>query len=384
MEEKGSVMKPGPHLVNPANGGRGPTAFQPGRTPVAEVGAGPSHGSCLTLEDPDSNRISECTNTILMQTLETKGLIEPQAVNQALTQYPHQASYSVPVSVGRQNLWCLLDSGCTTNVLSWCLFDTFSASLRDGLEVQTHRETKADGTRMKFLGLIPLEFVLKGVPMREVFAVRPIQEDAILAMPFLYTHQCTMVLGTPEVYVDGKRISCAEKYEKEWPIDQQETQQYLAQRVVKPIVRGQHATSRDIPTIDRGRVKGEAKGRRDPIRKGSWVEESKAVPRRPMWGWEPPVERAVEGFTPEHWGRGQSEPKVEDQSALEWEPLARGRGGSPEDITAAQTPPGEVVTGCSYGARQQTEQRKNAHSHGPSIERESTPPCQVMIVRLGI
>ena len=94
----------------------------------------------------------------------------------------------------------------------------------------------ADGTRLTFLGLITLEFELKGVPMSEVFAVGPIQEDATLGMPFLYTHQCTMVFGTPEVYIDGRRISCAEKYGQKWPINRQETLQYPAPRVVELIV----------------------------------------------------------------------------------------------------------------------------------------------------
>ena len=76
----------------------------------------------------------------------------------------------------------------------------------------------ADGTR-----LITLEFELKGVPMTEVFAVGPLQEDAILGIPFLYTHHCTMAFGTPEVYIGGRRISCAQKYGQQWPIDHQET-----------------------------------------------------------------------------------------------------------------------------------------------------------------
>ena len=70
----------------------------------------------------------------------------------------------------------------------------------------------AYGTKLTFLGLIMLEFKLKEVPMKEVFAVGPIQKDAILGMPFLYTHQCSMVFRTPEVYINGRRISCAKKF----------------------------------------------------------------------------------------------------------------------------------------------------------------------------
>ena len=77
----------------------------------------------------------------------------------------------------------------------------------------------ADGTRLTFLGQITLQIELKGVLMREVFAVGPMQQDVILGMPFLYAHQCTLVFGTPEMYIDGRRISCTEKYGRRWPID---------------------------------------------------------------------------------------------------------------------------------------------------------------------
>jgi len=51
----------------------------------------------------------------------------------------------------------LLDTGCTTNLLSWRLFDIFGAQERAGFELHkgTH-DTLADGSCIPFYGIITL------------------------------------------------------------------------------------------------------------------------------------------------------------------------------------------------------------------------------------
>ena len=136
----------------------------------------------------------------------------------------------------------------------------------------------ADGTRLTILGLITLEFELKGVLMRNVFAVGPSQKDAILGMPFLYTHQCTMVFGTPEVFIDGRRISCAEKYRQRGPIDQQETRQYPAPRMVEPVTLTRSATGGSASTTGGNGVRRVDMGGMDPDIRNICVDECDTAP----------------------------------------------------------------------------------------------------------
>ena len=69
-----------------------------------------------------------------------------------------------------------------------CVFDELPQHYQDLLEPRVTRGTMADGTQLTFLGLIALELRLKGVPLKEIFVVGPVQEDIISGMPFLSMH----------------------------------------------------------------------------------------------------------------------------------------------------------------------------------------------------
>ena len=128
------------------------------------------------------------------------------------TSRPHQDSCFVPGKIGGRNLQCLLDSGCTTNILSKHVFDRLPSRLRDQLEARQIHGAMADGTQMALYGIIRLELRLSGLKIEEVFVVGQINEDVILGMPFLVERQCTMNFGIPVVSIEGKELRCTYRH----------------------------------------------------------------------------------------------------------------------------------------------------------------------------
>ena len=61
---------------------------------------------------------------------------------------PHQDSYFLPGKIGGRNVQCLLDSGCTTNILSKHVFDWLPSVLKDRLEARRTHGALADGTQI--------------------------------------------------------------------------------------------------------------------------------------------------------------------------------------------------------------------------------------------
>ena len=73
---------------------------------------------------------------------------------------PHQDSYFLPGKIGGRNLQCLLDSGCTTNILSKHVFDRLPTRFKEQLEAKKTHGALADGTQISFYGLIRVELRL--------------------------------------------------------------------------------------------------------------------------------------------------------------------------------------------------------------------------------
>jgi len=108
--------------------------------------------------------------------------VQPQRVR---TQ-PHGNSYFLPVKIAGRAATFLLDSGCTTNLISRQLFDTLSAKVRCELEpYDGEYGTLADGSCIPFSGIIELTGRVRDQAIQETFIVSQLKEDAILGMPFL-------------------------------------------------------------------------------------------------------------------------------------------------------------------------------------------------------
>ena len=63
----------------------------------------------------------------------------------------------------------------------------------------------ADGTQLPFYGVLRLPLRVGDVKTEETFVVSRINEDAILGMPFLVAHNCTMEFDQPAVHIDGRQ-----------------------------------------------------------------------------------------------------------------------------------------------------------------------------------
>jgi len=99
---------------------------------------------------------------------------------------PHGDSYFLPGKVTGRDVTFLLDSGCNTNLLSQRVFNTLPFKKRQELAPYTGEPgTLADGSSIPFDGLIELTGHVRDQKIQEIFVIIPLEEDAILEMPFL-------------------------------------------------------------------------------------------------------------------------------------------------------------------------------------------------------
>jgi len=99
---------------------------------------------------------------------------------QAQTQ-PHGSSYFLPGKIADKPAIFLLDSGCTTNLLSRQFFDTLSAKIRSGLEpYEGDHGTLADVSCIPFYCIIELAGRMRNQTFQETFIVGQLNKDAIL------------------------------------------------------------------------------------------------------------------------------------------------------------------------------------------------------------
>jgi len=110
----------------------------------------------------------------------------PPDMNRSVSAQPHGISYFLPGKLAGKAATFLLDTGCTTNLLSRHLFDTLSAKDRANLEPYNGEHgTLAGGSCILFYGVIELTGSVRDQVISETFIVSQLKEDAILEMPFL-------------------------------------------------------------------------------------------------------------------------------------------------------------------------------------------------------
>jgi len=85
---------------------------------------------------------------------------------------PYGNSYFLPGKLAKQAVTFLLDTGCTTNLLSQRPFDTLSARDRASLEpYEGEHGTLADGSCIPFYGVIELTGRVRDQVISETFIV---------------------------------------------------------------------------------------------------------------------------------------------------------------------------------------------------------------------
>jgi len=109
----------------------------------------------------------------------------------------------------------LLDTGCTTNLLSRRLFDTLSARDRASLEpYEGEHGTLADRSCIPFYGVIELTGKVCDQAINETFIVSQLKEDAILGMPFLKRHRCHIDFNKSAVVIAGRELACVDRFDR--------------------------------------------------------------------------------------------------------------------------------------------------------------------------
>jgi len=125
---------------------------------------------------------------------------------------PHDSSYFLPGNIAGRPAHFLLDSGCTTNILSRQFFDTLSVTTKKRLApYEGGHGTLADGSCIPFYGIIVLTRRIRDQPIQETFIVEQLNEDAILGMPFLHRHECHIDFSKSVMVMGDKDLTCVDK-----------------------------------------------------------------------------------------------------------------------------------------------------------------------------
>ena len=125
---------------------------------------------------------------------------------------PYSTSYFLMGRLEGKTCKLLVDTGCTTNLLSKHLFDTLPRTTRDQLSDYESHWILADGSQLPFYGTIRLTLRLRELRIQETFIVSKISEDAILGMPFLTQHKCAMEFGRSTLVIDGHTMPCVDRH----------------------------------------------------------------------------------------------------------------------------------------------------------------------------
>jgi len=124
---------------------------------------------------------------------------------------PNGSSYFLPSKLGGKSATFLLDTGCTTNLLSRHLFDTLSAKDRANLEpYEEGHGTLADGLCIPLNGVIDLTSRVRDQVISETFIVSQLKEDANLGILFLKQHRCHIDFNKLAVVMAGRELACVD------------------------------------------------------------------------------------------------------------------------------------------------------------------------------
>jgi len=127
--------------------------------------------------------------------------VSSQEINGSVSAQSYGRGYFLPSKLAEKAVTFLLDTGCTTNLLSRCLFDALSARDRASLKpYEGEHGTLVNGLCISFYGVV------------ETFIVSQLKEDAILGMPFLKQHRCHIDFKKSPVVMVGRELTCVNQF----------------------------------------------------------------------------------------------------------------------------------------------------------------------------
>lgn len=126
--------------------------------------------------------------------------------------HPHHGSLFLDGRVAGKIVKLLIDTGCTTNLLSKTLFDRLAQNVRQQLvPPEAEHGLTADGSPLRFYGRIQVNCKVSHLHWSETFIVSQIKDEVILGMPFLLKQQCQLSFPTGELEVPSGKLQCVDK-----------------------------------------------------------------------------------------------------------------------------------------------------------------------------
>lgn len=119
--------------------------------------------------------------------------------------------YFLPGKLGGKVVNYLVDSGCTTNVVSKEVFDRFPRAVRESLVSYSSYGLLADGSQLPIYGSIALKGKVRWVSYTAEFLVSKISHDVILGVPFLEENKCTLEFANSVLNVNGSELPCTDR-----------------------------------------------------------------------------------------------------------------------------------------------------------------------------
>ena len=117
----------------------------------------------------------------------------------------------MPGRVGGLPIQVLVDTGCTTNLLSKRIFDQLPRNIQAGREEYVAHGSMANGARLAFSGLLRTDLRVRQYHGEETFVVGEIDADAILGMPFLAKHECQLNFQRNTLTLQGQELTCTDR-----------------------------------------------------------------------------------------------------------------------------------------------------------------------------
>jgi len=122
---------------------------------------------------------------------------------------PFGSSYFLPGKLAGKAETFLLDTRCTTNLLSWHLVDTLHATDRENLDpYEGQHSVLEDGLCILFNGEIRQTGRVRDQVTSETFIVSQLMEEAIMGMLFLRKDKCHIDINKLAVMLARCEILC--------------------------------------------------------------------------------------------------------------------------------------------------------------------------------
>ena len=121
------------------------------------------------------------------------------------------SSYFLPAKIAGKAVNCLVDTGCTANIVSKKAFESFPRNIRDSVVSYTAHGLLADGSQLPVYGSVVLTGKLRSVRFTAEFVVAGVKDDVILGIPFLEGNKCTLQFDDATLVVNGTSLPCTDR-----------------------------------------------------------------------------------------------------------------------------------------------------------------------------